>query len=328
MGTKSATGSSSQSSSSSDSGDKDFIKDYVDEDPEVLPQPPTAEDFKFEFEEPSTTEEPIPLAAMADEVAAQNSNKSSAEECGFDEGIPTLFVKAGSDRECIGCCPFSQRLFMMLWLKGVVFNVTTVDKATKPKQLKDVAAGANPPFLLFNGEELTDVQKCEDFIEAELYPPRYPKLSCRHQESNTVGMDVFAKFSALIKFTGQTNDPKRKFLEDRLNGTLKKLNKDLNEPLTDEIDPDDDSDEPQVSTRKFIDGNDMTIADCSLLPKLNIIRVAGKGRIGYEIPEEFTGIHRYLTYADETEEFSQTCPADGEIVWNYGGRKPRPQGWK
>ena len=80
----------------------------------------------------------------------------------------------------------------------------------KPKQLKDVAAGANPPFLLFNGEELTDVQKCEDFIEAELYPPRYPKLSCRHQESNTVGMDVFAKFSALIKFTGQTNDPKRK----------------------------------------------------------------------------------------------------------------------
>jgi len=39
-----------------------------------------------------------------------------------------LFVKAGSDRECIGCCPFSQRLFMILWLKGTIFNVTTVDK--------------------------------------------------------------------------------------------------------------------------------------------------------------------------------------------------------
>lgn len=38
-----------------------------------------------------------------------------------------LFVKAGSDRECIGCCPFSQRLFMILWLKGTIFNVTTVD---------------------------------------------------------------------------------------------------------------------------------------------------------------------------------------------------------
>lgn len=38
-----------------------------------------------------------------------------------------MFFKAGSDGESIGNCPFSQRLFMILWLKGVVFNVTTVD---------------------------------------------------------------------------------------------------------------------------------------------------------------------------------------------------------
>lgn len=36
-------------------------------------------------------------------------------------------AQAGSDGESIGNCPFSQRLFMILWLKGVVFNVTTVD---------------------------------------------------------------------------------------------------------------------------------------------------------------------------------------------------------
>ncbi len=35
--------------------------------------------------------------------------------------------QAGSDGESIGNCPFSQRLFMILWLKGVIFNVTTVD---------------------------------------------------------------------------------------------------------------------------------------------------------------------------------------------------------
>ncbi|XP_039599444.1 trichohyalin isoform X2 [Polypterus senegalus] len=39
----------------------------------------------------------------------------------------SLYVKAGSDGESIGNCPFSQRLFMILWLKGVIFNVTTVD---------------------------------------------------------------------------------------------------------------------------------------------------------------------------------------------------------
>jgi len=36
-------------------------------------------------------------------------------------------LQAGSDGESIGNCPFSQRLFMILWLKGVVFSVTTVD---------------------------------------------------------------------------------------------------------------------------------------------------------------------------------------------------------
>lgn len=42
--------------------------------------------------------------------------------------FPSLSIpQAGIDGESIGNCPFSQRLFMILWLKGVVFNVTTVD---------------------------------------------------------------------------------------------------------------------------------------------------------------------------------------------------------
>jgi hypothetical protein len=40
------------------------------------------------------------------------------------EPLIELFVKAGSDGECIGNCPFSHRLFMTLWLKGVVFRIT------------------------------------------------------------------------------------------------------------------------------------------------------------------------------------------------------------
>jgi len=251
-----------------------------------------------------------------------NSEEPSEPSLGERTHQISLFIKAGSDRECIGCCPFSQRLFMMLWLKGVVFNVTTVDKATKPKQLQDIAPGANPPFLLFNMEELTDVQKCEDFIEAELYPPRYPKLACKHPASNTIGNDIFAKFSALSKFRGKVDDPKREVLANKLTTSLGKLNKYLQEPLDDEIDADDDDDEPQVSTRKFIDGNSMTIADCNMLPKLNIIRVVGAGMLNYSIPDSLEGIKRYLAAADEADEFKQTCPEDGEIIWTYGGRKP------
>uniref|UniRef100_A0A452TEW7 Chloride intracellular channel 5 n=1 Tax=Ursus maritimus TaxID=29073 RepID=A0A452TEW7_URSMA len=84
-----------------------------------------------------------------------------------------LFVKAGIDGESIGNCPFSQRLFMILWLKGVVFNVTTVDLKRKPADLHNLAPGTHPPFLTFNGDVKTDVNKIEEFLEETLAPEKH-----------------------------------------------------------------------------------------------------------------------------------------------------------
>uniref|UniRef100_A0A672P6I1 Chloride intracellular channel protein 5-like n=1 Tax=Sinocyclocheilus grahami TaxID=75366 RepID=A0A672P6I1_SINGR len=118
---------------------------------------------------------------------------------------------AGCDGESIGNCPFSQRLFMILWLKGVVFNVTTVDLKRKPADLHNLAPGTHPPFLTFNGELKTDINKIEEFLEEVLAPPKYPKLAARHRESNTAGNDIFAKFSAFIKNTNTMKLGKVKF---------------------------------------------------------------------------------------------------------------------
>lgn len=43
---------------------------------------------------------------------------------------------------------------------------------SKPKELADIAPGTNPPFILFDGEVLTDVPKIEEFLEATLQPPK------------------------------------------------------------------------------------------------------------------------------------------------------------
>ncbi|CAL8315810.1 unnamed protein product [Merluccius merluccius] len=88
-----------------------------------------------------------------------------------DQPEISVFIKAGSDGESIGNCPFSQRLFMILWLKGVVFNVTTVDLKRKPADLHNLAPGTHPPFLTYNGEVKTDVNKIEEFLEEMLSPP-------------------------------------------------------------------------------------------------------------------------------------------------------------
>jgi len=222
-----------------------------------------------------------------------------------------LFVKAGSDRECLGCCPFSQRLFMLLWLKGSVFNVTTVDKTSKPKELADIAPGTNPPFILFDGEVLTDVPKIEEFLEATLQPPKYPKLAPLHPESSLAGNDIFQKFSAWIKCAA--DHPNFPTLQQRFVQSLSKLDAFLKTKLDDETD-----------ARHFLDSNKMTLADCNLLPKLHIALTAAKLRRNFQLPENFDGITKYLNNASACDEFSQTCCDEGEIGWTYGGPKPKP----
>lgn len=224
-----------------------------------------------------------------------------------------LFVKAGSDGQTIGNCPFSQRLFMVLWLKGVTFNVTTVDMKRKPEILKDIAPGAQPPFLLFRGEVRTDTNKIEEFLEETLCPPKYPKLAAKNPESNTAGLDVFAKFSAYIK---NPNPGLNQTLEKGLLKALRILDSYLNTPLPEEIDENSAEDET-VSHRKFLDGDELTLADCNLLPKLHIVQVVCEKYRGFKIPEEFNGIHRYLTNAYKREEFVSTCPAKVEIELAY-----------
>eukprot|EP00062_Callorhinchus_milii_P000874 gi/632935408/ref/XP_007890010.1/ PREDICTED: chloride intracellular channel protein 2-like [Callorhinchus milii] len=224
-----------------------------------------------------------------------------------------LFIKAGHDGENIGNCPFCQRFFMVLWLKGARFNVTTVDMKKRPEELKDLAPGSNPPFLLFNGELKTDVIKIEEFLEETLAPPKYPHLSPRYSDSFGAGSDIFAKFSAYIK--NKCADSRGKF-EKALLKELKRLDNYLKEPLLDEIDAN-SSAMLLVSKRKFLDGNELTMADCNLLPKLHIIKVAAKKYLNFEIPKEMFFVWRYLNNAYKRNEFSQTCPADEEIERAY-----------
>uniref|UniRef100_A0A8C3VZY8 Chloride intracellular channel protein n=1 Tax=Catagonus wagneri TaxID=51154 RepID=A0A8C3VZY8_9CETA len=243
----------------------------------------------------------------------QEDGEASEEGSPGQEHDITLFVKAGCDGESIGNCPFSQRLFMILWLKGVIFNVTTVDLKRKPADLQNLAPGTNPPFMTFDGEVKTDVNKIEEFLEEKLAPPRYPKLGTQHPESNSAGNDVFAKFSAFIK---NTKKDANEIYERNLLKALKKLDTYLNSPLPDEIDAY-STEEVAVSGRKFLDGDELTLADCNLLPKLHIIKIVAKRYRDFEFPSEMTGIWRYLNNAYARDEFTNTCPADQEIEHAY-----------
>ncbi|XP_043844582.1 chloride intracellular channel protein 1-like [Dromiciops gliroides] len=193
---------------------------------------------------------------------------------------------------------------MALWLKGVTINVTTVDTKRRTEIVQKLRPGGQLPFLLYGNEVYTDTNKIEEFLEEVLSPPRHPKLAAKNPESNTAGLDVFAKFSACIKNSNPTLNAN---LEKGLLKALKVLDNDLTSPLPEEIDETSAEDEA-VSHRKFLDGDELTLADCNLLPKLHIIQVVCKKYRGFSIPEEFQGVQRYLCNAYAREDFVSTCP--------------------
>ncbi|XP_041667309.1 chloride intracellular channel protein 3 [Cheilinus undulatus] len=222
-----------------------------------------------------------------------------------------LFVKASSDAEGVGNCPFSQRLFMILWLKGISFKITTVDMTRAPPVLKALAPGSQPPFLIYNEEVKTDTNKIEEFLEKTLAPPLYPVLGCRYKESNGAGEDIFRKFSAYIK---NPNPALNDTLEKKFLYTLVQLNHYLETPLPYELDQNPNAD---LSSRLFLDSDSLSLADCNLLPKLNIVKVVCKYYRNFDIPKQLKGLTRYLENAYKRDEFRFTCPPDSEIINAY-----------
>ncbi|XP_053552058.1 chloride intracellular channel protein 3 [Bombina bombina] len=222
-----------------------------------------------------------------------------------------LFVKASDDGESIGNCPFSQRLFMILMHKGVPFTLTTVDMKRAPEVFKELAPGSQPPFLLYNEEVKTDTNKIEEFLEDTLKPPSYPSMTPKYKESSSAGNDVFHKFSAYIKNQLPAQED---ILQRNLLKSLLMLDRYLQTPLQHEL-----IENPKitVSKRKYLDGDNLTLPDCNLLPKLHVINTVCKFYRNFEIPRELKYISQYLDNAAELKEFKYTCPNTDEILQFY-----------
>ncbi|XP_004640434.1 chloride intracellular channel protein 3 isoform X1 [Octodon degus] len=222
-----------------------------------------------------------------------------------------LFVKASEDGESIGHCPSCQRLFMVLLLKGVPFTLTTVDTRRALDVLKDFAPGSQLPILLYDGDAKTDTLQIEEFLEETLGPPNFPSLAPRYRESNMAGNDVFHKFSAFIKNPAPAQD---NALHQQLLRALAKLDSYLRSPLEHEL-----AQDPQLpeSRRRFLDGDQLTLADCGLLPKLHIVDTVCAHFRRAPIPAELRAVRRYLDCALQEKEFKYTCPHRAEILAAY-----------
>ncbi|XP_015427824.1 PREDICTED: chloride intracellular channel protein 3, partial [Myotis davidii] len=164
------------------------------------------------------------------------------------------------------------------------FTLTTVDTRRSLDVLKDFAPGSQLPILLYDGEAKTDTLQIEEFLEETLGPPEFPSLAPRYRASAMAGNDVFHKFSAFIKNPVPEQDDA---LYQQLLRALARLDGYLRAPLDDEL-----AREPQLreSRRRFLDGDQLTLADCGLLPKLHIVDTVCAHFRGAPIPAQLRGV--------------------------------------
>ena len=188
----------------------------------------------------------------------------------------------------------------------------TINLENPPKEFKELSI--KPPVLIHgssallgdpkNGDNqpnaviLSDVDEIAEYLDA-LYPNS--KMVVDNAEATKVCLDVFSKFSFYIRSKPIPNDSKK------LEAELEKINNYLQNNTNEE--------------NKFLNGKYMSHLDCSLLPKLQHIRVASENIKNFKIPYKFKHLWEYLGNAYETDAFQKSCPSDKEIILHWSKSK-------
>jgi chloride intracellular channel protein 2 len=245
---------------------------------------------------------------------SSNTNSSSSSSYTlFDPNKIHLFVKAGQDGRSQGACPFCQDVFMQLLTKAHTnkfnFDVITINMENPPKEFKELCI--KPPVLIhgssklldkisddMSGKEgnaiiLSDVDEIAEYLD-RVYPNS--TLSVQNPEAKKVCLNVFSKFSFFIREVASKTTS--------LEAELDKIDAYLRENC--------DGDK-----RRFLNGEEMSLLDCSLLPKLQHIRIACESIKRFRIPNKYKHLWRYMQHAYQTDAFQKSCPPDREIIWNW-----------
>ncbi|XP_022652549.1 chloride intracellular channel exc-4-like isoform X1 [Varroa jacobsoni] len=215
-----------------------------------------------------------------------------------NEDIPEieLIIKASTiDGRRKGACLFCQEYFMDLYLlaelKTISLKVTTVDMLRPPPDFRSNFDSTPPPILIDNGQAVLENEKIERYIMKNV--PGGHNLFVQDSETLLVIENLYSKFKLALA----------KKDEASRNNLLKELTN-INQHLEDRGD-------------RFLTGDSMCCFDCELMPKLQHIRIAGKYFFDFEIPREFSALWRYMGQMYALDAFTQSCPADQDIINHY-----------
>lgn len=211
-------------------------------------------------------------------------------------------LQAAEDESSVAACPLTHQVRMICKLKNIDPLIMPFNIQKKSKEFLEVNSTGKVPVLVhqLNPDEALVLD--DPLLIAKYLEERFPNPSIRSnsKEAIVAGSNIFQKFCALIKNNDPAKDPG---LQTAL---LKKL-EELNSFLL-------------SSDGSFMEGDSLRFSDCSLLPKLLLVRVAAKELKGLEIPARLEGVWDYIHAGEKHVVFRDTCPSD-ELIKEHWSRK-------
>ncbi|ETN64729.1 chloride intracellular channel 6-like protein [Anopheles darlingi] len=169
--------------------------------------------------------------------------------------------------------------------------VTTVCMQKPPPDFRTNFEATHPPILIDNGLAILENDKIERHIMKSV-PGGY-NLFVQDKEVATLIENLYSKLKLMLVKKDESKN-------NALLVHLKKIN-------------------DHLATRgtRFLTGDTMCCFDCELMPRLQHIRVAGKYFVDFDIPKHLTALWRYMYHMYQLDAFTQSCPADQDIINHY-----------
>lgn len=213
-----------------------------------------------------------------------------------DVPVVELIIKASTiDGRRKGACLFCQEYFMDLYLlaelKTISLKVTTVDMQKPPPDFRTNFEATPPPILIDNGLAVLENEKIERHIMKNV--PGGHNLFVQDKEVAVLIENLYSKLKLMLLKKDDVSI-------NALMSHLRKINDHLGKKDT-----------------RFLTGDTMCCFDCELMPRLQHIRVAGSYFMQFEIPTHLKHLWHYMKHMYELEAFTQSCPADQDIINHY-----------
>jgi len=228
-----------------------------------------------------------------------------------------LIIKASTiDGRRKGACLFCHEYFMDLYLlaelKTISLKITTVDMLKPPPDFRSNFEATPPPILIDNGIAVLENDRIERHIMKNV--PGGHNLFVQDKEVAGKIENVYSKFKLMLL-------KKDEHSRQALLANLRKINDHLEDKGS-----------------RFLTGDTMCCFDCELMPKLQHIRVAGAFFADFQvshshscshtcacvyqifllqIPDELRALWRYFSEMYGLDAFTQSCPADQDIINHY-----------